>query len=85
MTTHRAKLDTDVQALVERSLGKEKRADPKEFENISKPFIDANQLKLIDPLNIDTLIEKMKKDIETFETDVDVVLSEANSTIFLEI
>ncbi len=43
------------------------------------------ELSLVDPLNAESLIEKLKNEITSFETEVDAVLSEINAVTMIEI
>jgi len=76
---YRTRLDADVQKMVEQNLGSDKKIDKDTFANISKPFIEANEMKLFDPLNIGKKIEDLEKKIDEFTGEVDFTLSESNS------
>lgn len=52
---------------------------------MNKEYREQNETVLVDPLNIEKLIEKTKNDIEEFESNVDFALSESNSTHFIEV
>lgn len=84
------KNNTTVQAnaleLAKTALGKEgvKLTDA-DAVNVTKPYIESNEFHLVDPLNVDDLIEKLDEKVSTFEAEVDAVLSEVNATTFIEI
>lgn len=56
-----------------------------DVKNIVEPYVKRNQIILVDPLKIEELLEKLQREIETFETEVDAVLSEINATTIIEI
>ena len=79
------KCQENLQRLLESNFGKDSKAKPEEYDNISKPYLENNAPKLIDPLNIKEKIEKMEIDIANFLGEVDVALSEANAKTEIEV
>jgi hypothetical protein len=81
--------EADVQArlqkLLEATFGKDTKTKGDEVDNISKPFIEANAPKLIDPLDLKNLIDRLEKDINEFEGEVDFRLSETNAKTCIEV
>jgi len=74
------KVNTRLQSLLEQNFGKDSsKASSADHDAISKPFLDSNELKMIDPLEIRDLIEKLRTEIDEFVLNVDVALSESNS------
>lgn len=74
------------QALLKAALGKEQAEVKKtDIEAISKPFLEANEVHLHDPLKVQQKMDSLEKEISDFETEVDAVLSEVNATTFIEI
>jgi hypothetical protein len=55
------------------------------MEAIAKPFLERNEAKLEDPLNLDSLIESLSQEILEFTSNVDYVLSESNALTQIEI
>lgn len=53
--------------------------------NREKMIREDTGLEIIDPIEINKLIETLDEDISNFENEVDYVLSESNSTTFIEI
>jgi hypothetical protein len=74
-----------LQKLLEVTFGKDTKTKGDEVDNISKPFLEANSPKLVDPLNLKSLIESLEKDIAEFEGEVDFRLSEANAMTTIEV
>ena len=76
MDSVNARLDSLIMA----NLNKDKsKIKPDEMESISKPFMDRNAPKVIDPINITEKINDLEKKIEDFKLNIDFILSESNS------
>lgn len=56
-----------------------------DYDRIAKPFKDSNDAKLIDPLDLKKTLDKMEENYNLFLSEVDVCLSVANSTTYIEI
>ena len=52
---------------------------------LNKAYRENNEYCMVDPISIQNTISKMTLDIENFETEVDFVLSESNSTTYIEL
>lgn len=75
------RLDKQLEALI----GKDARLKSDEHEGFIKTFKEQNEAVVIDPLDIKAEIDKITKNIEEFETEVDFVLSESNTVTFIDI
>lgn len=71
--------------LLEANFGKESKTKSDEMEAIAKPFLERNEAKLEDPLNLDNLIESLSQEILEFTSNVDYVLSESNALTQIEV
>lgn len=71
--------------LLEANFGKDSKTKSEEMEAISKPFLERNEAKLEDPLNLDSLIESLSEEILAFTSNVDYALSESNALTQIEI
>jgi hypothetical protein len=80
----KSKVESTVETMLTQSLGGNKKANDSDYDTIAKPFIEANELKLIDPLKLQDKIDVLDKEIDEFETEVDFVLSESNSRTEIE-
>lgn len=56
-----------------------------DVKNIVEPFVKRNEFHLVDPLRIEELTEKLQLEVDTFEAEVDAVLSEINAITVIEI
>lgn len=70
-----SRLDTQITGV----LSKEASPDVVELEGFKKLFWSTEETMLIDPIESQTLALKMEKDIDAFETEVDVALQEINA------
>lgn len=62
--------------------GKNKNTDHSEFE---KAFKEANEAKLVNPLDARTIIDTLEQEIDEFESNVDYVLSTSNTLTMIEV
>jgi hypothetical protein len=69
--------------LIEASVGND--SSKKEIESISKSFMKRNQTTLVDEIDIYSEIEKLRKEIDDFEDNVDIALSESNALTKIEV
>lgn len=61
------------------------KATDEDVKAIVEPYVKRNKLHLIDPLDVDKLIEKLQNEVDAFEIDVDATLSEINAITIIEI
>lgn len=76
------KIRTDLESKTELKNEKDGNIDILDF---SKKYMDMHGLELYDPIDIKTKIEELENYIMKFESEVDYVLTEKNSTTFIEI
>ena len=81
----RNELDGKIDTMVEQNLGSDSKNKTKEVEEVTKVIVEANELKVIDPLKVSKKIEALETKIEIFESEVDIVLSESNSSTMIEV
>lgn len=77
-TETQERLDVQVQAAFEKS-------NKKEIESFSETFLKNNGYSLEDPIKAERTIEKLDKEIDEFESEVDFVLSTSNATTTIEV
>lgn len=65
--------------------GKDGKNKAAENEQITKIFKEDNEAKMVDPLDLKNKIEQLEGEIEDFEANVDLVLSESNALTKIEI
>lgn len=62
-----------------------KKPTDEDVKALTEPFIARHKVDLVDPLKLEKKIEELETEINQFNTEIDYVLSEANSTTFIEI
>lgn len=65
--------------------GKGGSAKTEEVEAISKPYLENNQVMLIDPLKMDEKIRAFETDLDEFVKNVDFALNESNVRTEIEV
>lgn len=73
--TAQSRLDTQLNNMV----SKETKTDNSAVDGYKKLFWDAEESKLIDPVDAKKLADDLERDIESFEGDVDDALNEINA------
>lgn len=71
--------------MLEVNLGKDRKTSEEDFEAIAKPFMAKNEAKLVDPLKLEELVEKLQADVDDFKLNVDFALSEVNALTKLDV
>jgi hypothetical protein len=92
VTTKRDQLDAvtemNVQKSLEVALGANKgtaKFDADSIKAISDPIREASKVEIIDPIGLTDEVGKLVIQIESFETEVDFALSEANAKTTVEV
>jgi len=75
------RLDTQLNNMI----SKDGKTDLTAVEGYKKLFWESEETKLVDPIHVKEIATNMAQDIETFEDDVDVALSEINANTFISI
>lgn len=83
--SNRVELDSKIETMLAQSLGTDKKTNKDDYDNVSKPFIEANCINKVDPISIDKEIQALNESIETFINEVDFVLSESNAKTKIDI
>lgn len=76
---------TRLDRLMTSELGKDVRTNPETVAALTASFRETNKVELVDPLNLAEKVKTLEKEIDTFETNVDWVLSEANGKTMIEV
>jgi len=79
-------VEQNLQKVLEATFGKDNvKITKDDMEAVRKPFLEANEWQLFDPLKVEEVIQKMEKEVTDFETEVDAVLSEINAITTIEV
>jgi len=80
------KVNKNCQVILEHTFGKDNtKVSPSDMESVRKPFMESNEFHLFDPLGVDKKVDELSKEVNTFEMEIDAVLSESNAVTFIEI
>ena len=81
------KLEDKINSMILAAVGKDgkDKIDPNMYDAISKPIKEADEVGLVDPLDIKKKIDELEKYIEDFEAEVDSKLQVSNCITFIEI
>ena len=79
-------VDNKIDSLVQAAYGKEGKNNIKQedYDAIAKPYREANEWDIVDPLNLKDVIKEMEKRIDGFESNVDSALQISNCTTYIE-
>lgn len=81
-----AKVEEVVQTLLEAALGKDNvKTGTTDVDSIRDPFMEKNEWSIVDPLDAEKLVSKLRDEIDGFSSDVDAVLSESNAITLIEV
>ena len=80
-------VQTKLDSLLESNFGAGKGGSAKteEVEAISKPYLENNQVTMIDPIGIDSKIQALESEIDEFVKNVDFALNESNVTTMIDV
>lgn len=78
-------VDMRLERLLQSELGKDVKTNPETITALSTSFRSNNKVELIDPLDLGTKISTLESEIDSFETNVDWVLSEANGRTMISV
>ena len=78
-------VDTRLERLLQSELGKDVKTNPETITALSTSFRNNNKVELVDPLDLAAKIATLESEIDSFETNVDWVLSEANGRTMISV
>lgn len=77
--TDNIRVKNDLDRLLQSNFGKDAKVKDTDIELISKPYLEANETKVVDPIGARVEMDKLQQSIEQFLMEVDFVLSESNT------
>ena len=83
--SQKSSVDTRLERLLQSELGKDVKTNPETITALSTSFRNNNKVELVDPLDLATKIAALESEIDSFETNVDWVLSEANGRTMISV
>jgi predicted nuclease with TOPRIM domain len=82
--SEQGQLTSRLERLLASELGKDVRTNPETITALTNTFRENNRVELVDPLDLATHVKVLGEEIDSFETNVDWVLSEANGRTMIE-
>jgi len=80
-----ASLKNQISEMLKQNVSAERVLDKADYDRIAAPFREDNELKMVDPLQLEQRIKKLDETIDRFMNDVDYALSESNATTKIQI
>jgi hypothetical protein len=78
-------VDARLEKLLHSELGKDVKTSPETITALTNSFRENNKVELVDPLDLSQKSKELEEEIETFETNVDWVLSEVNGKTLIQV
>lgn len=78
-------VDTRLEKLLHSELGKDVKTSPDTITALTNSFRENNKVELVDPLDLSQRTKELEDEIESFETNVDWVLSEVNGRTLIQV
>ena len=78
-------VDARLEKLLHSELGKDVKTIPETITALTNSFRENNKVELVDPLDLSERTKELDEEIESFETNVDWVLSETNGKTLIEV
>jgi hypothetical protein len=77
--------NTRLDRLLSSELGKDVKTNPDTIASLSSSFLENNKVVILDPLGLKVKAKELEEEIDTFETNVDWVLSEINGKTMINV
>jgi hypothetical protein len=81
----KGQVDGRLERLLQSELGKDVKTNPETITALTNSFRENNKIELVDPLDLATRIASLEEELDSFETNVDWVLSQSNATTMIEV
>jgi hypothetical protein len=83
--SHQEAVDARLEKLLHSELGKDVKTSPETITALTNSFRENNKVDLVDPLDLAGRSRELEEEVESFETNVDWVLSETNGKTLIQI
>ena len=84
-TSQQESVDARLEKLLHSELGKDVKTSPETITALTNSFRENNKVELVDPLDLSARTRELEEEIESFETNVDWVLSETNGKTLIQV
>jgi len=81
----KGEVDGRLERLLQSELGKDVKTNPETITALTNSFRDNNKVELVDPLSLAEKIQALEDELDSFATNVDWVLSQANATTMIQV
>lgn len=81
----KAEVEGRLERLLQSELGKDVKTNPETITALTTSFRENNKVELVDPLDLAAKIQSLEDELDSFETNVDWVLSQANATTLIQV
>ena len=81
----KSQVDNRLERLLQSELGKDVKTNPETITALTNSFRENNKVELVDPLDLATKIATLEEEIDSFETNVNWVLSESNAVTTIDV
>jgi hypothetical protein len=78
-------LEKRLDGLLTSELGKDVKTNPDTITALRNSFMETNKVEVVDPMNVKKMAKELEEEIDSFESNVDWVLSEANGKTMIEV
>lgn len=79
--SHNQRVEQGLQSLLQKEFSKDNvKSNVDNIKTISDAYLQSNRAEVLDPLKLESTIERIDESIMNFEQEVDLVLSESNAT-----
>jgi len=72
-------------ALLSSELGKDIKTNPETITALTASFMETNKVEIVDPIDLKKLTKDLEDEVDSFESNVDWVLSEANGKTMITV
>lgn len=81
----KSQVDNRLERLLQSELGKDVKTNPETITALTNSFRENNKVELVDPLDLASRIASLEEEIDSFETNVNWVLSESNAVTTIDV
>lgn len=81
----KSEVEGRLERLLQSELGKDVKTNPETITALTTSFRENNKVELVDPLDLASKIQSLEDELDSFETNVDWVLSQANATTLIQV
>lgn len=86
LENHNQKIERQLFQLLQATYAKpESEVSAEDYDKIAVPFKANNEASLIDPLHLKSTLHELEREIDAFESEVDIALTESNARTEIEL